>query len=125
MPEILIVCDAESHSPRVAKIETFTTGPENRWGTGALTPTPGHDTVWRLRPAQWLGPNATTGAAATSVRMANHNSRHDKITLTCPLCGLHVRARLETLQPYLWELSAAGLSQLTLAGLGAILSHSI
>jgi hypothetical protein len=107
--EIVICCDAASHSGRVAKITTlFNVDFSPNGPAASLLPrgidTPPRKDRTKRRVSTYLGVDGGT------------------LTFQCPLCGDNLQRHRNVLAPAIAQLTAAGVSQVSLTGLRYILT---
>jgi hypothetical protein len=123
-PQLIIVCDAASHAPKVAQVDRLLLLRDVVQSAGDRT------SLRAARREETRTYLDESGQAVPSVELfgtprvgpTRWDARHlrQRWSLTCPLCGLCVEVKAERLSPIVKRLLAARVSQLSLPGLAAI-----
>ena len=118
--EIVVTCSDSGHEGKVANIIKFQRRGDGRWLMGPVT----------ARAQLWPRPYEQYLVGDTPVDPDGRLDRADKLaargrhTIECPLCGLKVDAREETLFPILDKLAANDVFVVELRDLAAIVTNT-
>lgn len=124
---VLVYCDAESHARRRTKVQTFLFDEtQKRWK--ALPParrTPdGFDWTGGPSPLSYLDGDDNllerSGQIGRALKDENEAVRMN-VRLKCASCGLELRKQSNDLLPYIAQASNAGVSEISLRALVAIM----